>query len=252
MFDKNEEYKKPEFDTLEIEVYLTTGQSEIIRRYLGLIKGIGGVTYQGALWNDDRSTLTFLAPKLSEIVTALKGINIDSLEEWERKSIKNKITRTVNALEAKVSERWAVNKNYYDSSVRRLREYTEREPIPYTPVLVCGQYGFKWEAHQEGRNVYLSYVTIAPVPFISLDGTPTIEWVCDNEGFYLSLGSGNDKREKNENRFGTVETAIERGKAMIEGYIAMALEKEQKSRQEAIVKLAEIETDAFIKVQQIA
>jgi len=240
MFYENEEYVKPEFDTLEIEVYLTTGQSEIIRRYLGLIEGIGGVTYRGALWNDDRSTLTFLAPKLSEIVTALKGIDIDSLEEWERKNIKNKITRTVNALEAKVAESWARRKNGYDISVRKLKEYAEGEPIPHTPVLVCGQYGFQWEAHRNGRNAYLSYVTIAPVPFISLDGTPTIEWVCDNDRFYLSMGGGDDRRKNIENRFGTVETAIERGKVMIDTLIANELEAEQKSRQEAIAKLAEI------------
>lgn len=240
MYYGNEDYTKPEFDTLEIEVYLTTGQSETIRRFLGLMENIGGVTYQGGYWNDSRSTLTFLAPKLSAILTVLKGIDTASLPEWERKSVKNNLTRTINALEKSVSEKWARVLNAHARSITQLRNFTEEKTPVYEIVLEAAQYGFKWEAHQNGRNAYLADVTIAPVPFISLDGTPTIEWVCDNGGMYLTFGGKDEKRLNAETRYGTLETAIERGKVMIDTLVASAVERELQHRQEALAKLAEI------------
>lgn len=252
MYYGNEDYKKPEFDTLEITVRLTAGQSEIIRRYSELIEGIGGVIFHSTYWRDDNATLTFLAPKLSEILTVLKGIDINSLPEWERRNTKNILTRTVNALEKTVSEKWARVLNGHARKIADLRNFTEEKTPVYEIVLETLQYGFKWEAHQDGRNAYFTGVTIAPVPFISLDGTPTIEWVCDTGGMYLTFGGKDEERLNAETRYGTLETALERGKAMMESHLAERAIRDEEARQTAIAKLAEIEVDAFIKVQAIA
>lgn len=242
--------EKPLFNELEIEVYLTSGQTDIVQRFkiAEIVEGVKVNKY----WRDSTGTIQFLAPKLTEILTVLKGIDLNTVAEWERKSVKGKITRTINALDQSVNDSWARATNHYAGNLSRARAFAESEVPTLTPVLVCGQYGFKWEAHQDGRSVYLANVTIAPVPFISLDGTPTIEWVCDTGGFYLSMNGDDSKRKENENRYGTPETAIERGKAMLEGIIADRAIQDLQDRKVMIAKLEELKVNAFIKVQAIA
>jgi hypothetical protein len=249
MYYGNEDYTKPEFDTLEVIVHLTNGQTGIISEFKPH-EAIAGVEFT-EYWRDGTGRLTFLAPKLTEILTLLKGVDIGTVTEWKRKSTKNNLTRTINALEKAVAEKWARTMNGYARSIKELKAYAEGEATAYTMKLEKGQYGFVWSTESETGFWGCGKVTIAPVPFISLDGTPTVEWVCDGEGFYLSLSGGN-RRESNTERYGTLETALERGKAMCQALIDETTKVELQNRQEALAKLAEIEAEAFIKVQEIA
>jgi len=250
MYYGNEDYTKPEFDTLEVIVHLTNGQTGIISEFKPH-EAIAGVEFT-EYWRDGTGRLTFLAPKLTEILTLLKGVDIGTVTEWKRKSTKNNLTRTINALEKAVAEKWARTMDGYARSITELRKFTEEKTPVYEVVLVAEQYGFTWKAQQNGHLQYGGSVTVAPVPFISLDGTPTIEWVCDNGGMYLTFGGKDEKRLNAENRYGTLETALERGKAMLEAYVADSVIKDEEARQTAIAKLATIEAEAFIKVQEIA
>lgn len=243
--------KKPVFDELQIKLPLTPGQTDIVQRFR-IHKVIEGVEL---VWNrsDNTGNIKFLAPKLTEILTLLRSVNVEEVEEWERKSVRGRITRTINALEQTVSERWAYATNHYARTMASNRRFAESAVPTLTPQLKAQQYGFQWEAVcEDGMYSHVASVTIAPVPFISLDGTPTIEWVCDGGGMYLTSGGKDEKRLNAETRYGTLETAIERGKATLEGRIADRAVKDEEARQTAIAKLAEIEADAFIKVQEIA
>ena len=251
MFDKNEKYAKPVFEETEIVLYLTAGQEKLMRRQGKIVREIDGVELYLATWNGASSWIKFLAPKLTEILTTLRGIDINAVPDYDRTSVKSNITRLIKALELRVTEVWGNRKYSYARQIKELRDYAEGQTTAYTLELEKGQYGFVWTTKSDSGYWGCGKVTIAPVPFISLDGTPTIEWVCDNEGFYLSMGSGN-RRESNTERYGTLETALERGKAMCQALIDQATKAELQNRQEAIAKLAELEVDAFIKVQAIA
>ena len=220
---------KPEFDTLEIYVSLTNGQAEVLKRVE--VKNLVEVEFNYLFWRNDGGSIKFLAPKLTEILTLIKGYDINKLEDWQQRSFKGNVTRTIKALETAVSEKWANVNNYYEQSIKRAREYADRFTTEYTPKLETGQYGFKIVAASDGYNNAGS-VTIAPVPFISLDGTPTIEWVVDNEGFYLEWsGEDTPRRAKSDTRFGTLETAIEHAYTLVNVMIEEAVNEEKQERQ---------------------
>ena len=234
--------EKPVFETTEVYVRLTNGQTEAIKQTgAGTIDGVNFYSYQ---WNNEGGTIEFLAPKLTEILTVIKGFDIAGLPEWEQRAFKGNRTRTIKALEEAVSKKWANEQNRYEGQIKRCREFAESVIPTYTPVLNKGQYGFVWKAERDGHLEYAGSVTVAPVPFISLDGTPTIEWVCDNDGFYLTMGGDDSRRSKATDRYGTLETALERGKAMLETYIADTLETERKWREEAVETLAKLDNIA--------
>jgi len=238
MYDKNAEYKKPVFEETEITLYLTAGQEMLLRRQGKMIKGIDGVEVSITNWSGGSSWIKFLAPKLTEILTTLRSISTEAVDEFDRKSVKGNITRLTKALELRVMEVWDSKKFCYERQIKELKAYAEGSVTAYTMELEKGQYGFVWTTKTDGYWG-CGNVTIAPVPVISLDGTPTVEWVCDNDGFYLSMGSGN-RRESSTERYGTLETAIERGKAMCQALIDQATKAELQNRQETLAKLAEI------------
>ena len=238
MYDKNDKYTKPVFEETQITLYLTAGQEMLLRRQGKMVKEIEGVEVSLATWNGGSSWIKFLAPKLTEILTTLRSINTEPVDEFDRRSVKSNVTRLTKALELRVMEVWDNKKYYYERQIKDLKEYAEGSVTAYTIELEKGQYGFVWTTKTDGYWG-CGNVTIAPVPVISLDGTPTIEWVCDNEGFYLSLSGGN-RRESDTERYGTLETALERGKAMCQALIDHATEQELQNRQEALAKFAEI------------
>lgn len=236
---KDEDYKKPVFEELEVTLYLTAGQENLLRNEAKAIQDIEGVETYLPYWNNNNAWIKFLAPKLTEILATLRGINIEAVSEWDRRTVKGNVTRLAKALELKVTEKWAHANNSYERRVKDLKEYAEGEVTEYDMRLTVGQYGFVWVTETENGYFGCGKITVAPVSFISLDGTPTVEWVCDTDGFYLSMGSDN-RREKSTERYGTLETAIERGKAMCQALIDNATELELKQRQSAQAKLAEI------------
>jgi len=247
MYYSNEEIKPPVFDELEITFYPTRGVSHLLND--AKIGEIDGVEFFHHWHQTGTSTLKFLAPKLTEILTTIKAYAQNDVPEWNRKSVKNSSTRAINALEKCVAERWANRKNYYARTLDDLRRIANGDcKFEYDTTLEKGQYGYKVVVTEDGQNTYRGN-TVAVVPLI-VDDKPVIKWAVDDDGFYLSMGGGN-RREK-QALYETLEEAIAEAYVRTIPIIAKLLEAQDKRQEDAIVKLAELEADAFIKVQEIA